>query len=105
MSSAAKEEKNKKSDGEKRLAGLRAKKERRELWGEEGREGGAEGDLPADALEELLDSVLDLLVTLLGPHDGLRIHLVDDDDHLLDTEGEGEKSVLTGLSLLVTEGV
>jgi len=57
--------------------------------------------LPANALEELRNGVLDLLVALLRPVDGLRIHLVDNDDHLLDSEGEGKESMLTGLALLI----
>jgi hypothetical protein len=52
----------------------------------------------ADLLDEgggLLD---DLLVTVLGPLGG--VHLVDGDDELLDTEGVGEKGVLTSLAIL-----
>ena len=65
---------------------------------------GDEGDdlsLPSDALEELSGGLNDLLEALLRPHDGVRVHLVDGDDHLLDTEGEGEKGVLTGLAVVV----
>ena len=33
------------------------------------------------------------------------VHLVDSDDELLDTEGEGEESVLTGLTVLGDAGL
>ena len=33
------------------------------------------------------------------------VHLVDTDDELLDTEGEGEESVLTGLAVLGDTGL
>lgn len=62
---------------------------------------GDEGDVlgvEADLLDEgggLLD---DLLEAVLGPLGG--VHLVDGDDELLDTEGVGEESVLTGLAVL-----
>jgi len=51
-----------------------------------------------DLLDEGGDLLDDLLETVLGPLGG--VHLVDGDDELLDTEGEGEKSVLTGLTIL-----
>jgi len=62
---------------------------------------GDEGNLvrvPADLLKEgggLLD---DLIITSLVVLDG--ILLVEADDHLLHTEGEGQKSVLTSLAVL-----
>ena len=33
------------------------------------------------------------------------VHLVDTDDHLLDTEGEGQQGVLTGLAVLGDTGL
>jgi hypothetical protein len=52
----------------------------------------------ADLLDEVGGLLDDLLVTVLGPLGG--VHLVDGDDELLDTEGVGEQSVLTGLAIL-----
>jgi hypothetical protein len=52
----------------------------------------------ADLLDEVGGLLDDLLETGLGPLGG--VHLVDGDDELLDTEGVGEQSVLTGLSVL-----
>jgi len=54
----------------------------------------------ADLLEEVGNLTLDFEVPLFRVVDGLLIHLVDADDHLLDTKGEGEKSVLAGLTVL-----
>jgi hypothetical protein len=57
----------------------------------------------ADLLDEgggLLD---DFLVTRLGPLG--RVHLVDGDDELLHTQRVGEKSVLTGLTILGDTGL
>jgi len=51
-----------------------------------------------DLLDESGNLLDDLLETVLGPLGG--VHLVDGDDQLLDTEGESEKSVLTGLTIL-----
>lgn len=49
--------------------------------------------------EQLTGSLLDdFLVTILRPLGG--VHLVDGDDQLLNTEGVGKESVLTGLSIL-----
>jgi len=62
-----------------------------------------EGDLfwgVADLLEVVGQFLLDFVETILTPVDGLVVHLVDADDHLLDTEGVGEESVLTGLAFL-----
>ena len=56
--------------------------------------------LVSDLLEELRDFLLDLSVSFFREVDGLLIHLVAANDHLLDTEGESEKSVLTGLTFL-----
>jgi hypothetical protein len=69
---------------------------------------GDEGDglgLVTNLLQVVTDLVLDLGVTGLGPVDRLVIHLVDADDHLLDTEGVGEESVLTGLSVARNTGL
>ena len=52
----------------------------------------------ADLLDEVGGLLDDLLVALLGPLGG--VHLVDGDDELLDTQSVGQKSVLTGLTIL-----
>ena len=52
----------------------------------------------ADLLDETGSLLDDLLVTGLRPLGG--VHLVDGNDELLDTEGVGEKGVLTGLAIL-----
>ena len=62
---------------------------------------GDESDLlgvVADLLDEGRRLLDDLVVTVLGPLGG--VHLVDGDDELPDTEGEGEQSVLTSLAIL-----
>jgi len=62
---------------------------------------GDEGDLlgiPADLLEEGGGLLLDLIIAALVVLDG--ILLVAADDHLLHTKSEGQKSVLTGLTVL-----
>jgi hypothetical protein len=51
-------------------------------------------------LEVVGDFLLDFSVSGLGVLDGLVVHLVGADNHLLDSHGEGEESVLSGLSLL-----
>lgn len=62
--------------------------------GDEGDRLGVESDL-LDEVGGLLD---DLLVTRLRVLGG--VHLVDGNDELTHTEGEGEESVLAGLSIL-----
>ena len=52
----------------------------------------------ADLLDEVGSLLDDFLVTSLGPVGS--VHLVDGDDELLDTQGVGEQSVLTGLAIL-----
>ena len=52
----------------------------------------------ADLLDKVGHLLDDLLVAGLGPLGG--VHLVDGDDELLNTEGESEQSVLTGLAIL-----
>ena len=52
----------------------------------------------ADLLDEVGGLLDNLLVSVLGPVVG--VHLVDGNNEVLDTEGEGEKSVLTGLAIL-----
>ena len=52
----------------------------------------------ADLLDEVGGLLDDLLVALLGPLGG--VHLVDGDDELLHTQGEGQQSVLTSLAIL-----
>lgn len=62
--------------------------------GDEGNGLGVEADL-LDEVGGLLD---DLKVTSLSPVGS--VHLVDGNDELLDTQGVGEQSVLTGLAIL-----
>lgn len=52
----------------------------------------------ANLLDEVGSLLDDLTEASLGPLGG--VHLVDGDDELLDTEGESEESVLTGLAIL-----
>merc|ERR1711907_751267 len=61
-------------------------------------------DLVADLLEVARDLRLDLVVALLLVVSTLGVHLVAAADHLLDTHGEGEQSVFTGLALLGPTG-
>jgi len=58
------------------------------------------GDVVADLLEVEGKLSLDLVVSALSVVDGGVVHLVHGDDHLLDTHSLGEKSVLSGLSVL-----
>jgi hypothetical protein len=58
----------------------------------------------SDLLDVGRDFLLDFFVTWLSPVDRLVVHLVNNDDHLLDTEGEGKESVLTGLTVLGDTG-
>ena len=62
---------------------------------------GDEGDglnLVSSALQEARNLLLDLVVASLGEVDRLVVHLVNGNDHLLNTESEGEKSVLLSLT-------
>jgi hypothetical protein len=62
---------------------------------------GDEGNLlgvVANLLDEVADLLDNLQVTSLGPLVG--VHLVEGNNELLDTEGESEKGVLTGLAIL-----
>lgn len=52
-----------------------------------------------DVSRDFLD---DFVVTVLRPL--ARVHLVDGDNHLLDTEGVGEEGVLAGLTVLGDTG-
>lgn len=52
----------------------------------------------ADLLDEVGGFLDNFVVTILGPLAG--VHLVEGDDELLDTEGESQQSVLTGLAIL-----
>ena len=64
---------------------------------------GDEGDLHglvSDLLEVGADLSLDLLVTGLVVVDGLVVHLVARNNHLLNTEGESEERMLAGLAIL-----
>jgi len=56
------------------------------------------GWVVADLLEESSELLLDFVVSVLLVLDGGVVHLVDADDHLTDTHGLGEESVLTGLT-------
>merc|ERR1719235_3026201 len=55
-------------------------------------------DLEADLLEVRGDLSLDFVESLFLVVSTLGVHLVAANDHLLDTHGEGKKSVLSGLS-------
>jgi len=68
----------------------------------DGHEGNVLG-VVADLLDEVGGLLDDLLETGLGPLGG--VHLVDGDDELLHTQGVGEKSVLTGLTILGDTGL
>jgi len=57
-----------------------------------------------DLLDVGGDFLLDFFVTSFGVVDGLVIELVQGNDHLLDTEGEGEESMFTGLAVLGDTG-
>jgi len=57
-------------------------------------------DLVTGLFKEGLDLLLDLLESGFGVVDSLLVHLVDTDDHLLDTEGVSKESVLSGLTVL-----
>ena len=62
---------------------------------------GDEGDalgVVANLLDEVGGLLDNLVVTVLGPL--ASVHLVQGDDELADTEGEGKQSVLTGLAIL-----
>lgn len=63
----------------------------------DGNEGNVLG-VESDLLDEVGGFTDDLLVTGFGVLGG--IHLVDGDDELTNTEGEGEEGVFTGLSIL-----
>ena len=54
--------------------------------------------LVTNTLQVLLHFLADFVVALLAPL--ADVHLVDGNDHLLDTEGEGKKGVLAGLAFL-----
>jgi len=58
------------------------------------------GWVVTDLLDESRDFLLDFLETSLGVWWLSGVHLVDSDDELLDTQGVGEQSVLTGLTVL-----
>jgi len=64
---------------------------------------GDEGNLSGvvtDLLQVFGDFLLDFVESGLRPGDGLFVHLVNTDDHLLDTQSEGQESVFSGLSFL-----
>lgn len=57
----------------------------------------------AGGIKERSEAVLDLIESLLIPL--VAVHLVDDDDELLDAEGLGELCVLTSLAVLLETGL
>jgi len=68
---------------------------------------GDEGNLlgvVSDLLDKSGDFGLDFVESGLAVRDRLVIHLVDDADHLLDSQGVSQKSVLSGLSSLGNTG-
>lgn len=54
----------------------------------------------SDLLQVGRKFLLDFFVSLLRPGDGLLVHLVGADDHLSDSQSEGQQTVLSGLSVL-----
>jgi len=58
------------------------------------------GNIVADLLQVDGELILDLIETGLRVVDRGVVHLVDSDDHLLDSHGLGEEGVLTGLAIL-----
>lgn len=64
----------------------------------DGDEGNGKG-VVSNLLDEALGLLDDLVESILGPFTG--VHLVTGDNELPDTEGEGEQSVLSGLSVLL----
>ena len=69
---------------------------------------GDEGDgisLVTDLLEVINKFLLDFVVSFFREVNGLLVHLVEADDHLLNTEGESEKSVFSGLTVLGDTGL
>lgn len=64
---------------------------------------GDEGDgfgLVTDLLQVVRQFLLDFSVSFFREVDGLFVHLVEADDHLLDTQSEGQESVFSGLTIL-----
>lgn len=64
--------------------------------GDEGNLGGVVTNL----LQVVFEFLLDFVESVFGEVDGLFVHLVDTDDHLLDTQSESKKSVFSGLTFL-----
>ena len=61
-------------------------------------------DLVTNLSEIRGDLLFDLVESFFAILDGWGVHLVDADDHLLDTKGESKESVLSGLSVLGVTG-
>lgn len=64
---------------------------------------GDEGDgvgLVTNLLQVVGQFLLDFLISFFREVDGLLVHLVKADDHLLDTQSEGQESVFSGLTVL-----
>lgn len=64
---------------------------------------GDEGDgvgLVTNLLQVVGQFLLDFVVSFFREVDGLFVHLVEADDHLLDTQSERQKSVFSGLTIL-----
>lgn len=68
----------------------------------DGDEGNSLG-VVSDLLDETVGLLDDLVESVLGPLAG--VHLVASNDELPDTEGEGEQSVLSGLTVLRDTGL
>ncbi len=62
-------------------------------------------DLVTNLLKIKSDLSFDFIVSILFVISTLGVHLVAADDHLLDTHGEGKKSVFSSLSLLGPSGL
>ena len=61
---------------------------------------GNSGGVVADLLDVSRDFLVNFLESVFGIFGLGAVHLVDSNDHLLDTESEAEEHVLTGLSIL-----
>lgn len=75
------------------------------LLGSDGHEENIRLKVVTSTLQELSKLGRALLIALLGPVDGRVVHLVDDNDELVDTLGLGQHGVLTGLTALLETGL
>lgn len=60
--------------------------------------------LVSDFFQEGGEFSLDFFVSVLGETDGLFVHFVKADDHLFNSQSEGEQSVFSGLSVFGNSG-